>query len=857
MTRNKLIYAIVVVSILAGHNASAHRKDVETAKTFFTKPAGCSTNQFAYDIAKAGTLSCSTVPPAGLNTSNSPSNGQCLTYKSATTNFEWAACGSGGGSGDVTDVGPGCSGGACLTNGTVTTGSTMFVWEGTSNDANDITINAPSANPTTSRTITFPDETGTICTTGSVCTGYQASLSLGTGVTTALGTNVGSVGAFVTNGGVLGTPSSGTLTNATGLPLTSGVTGTLPVGNGGTGITSLGTGVATFLGTPSSSNLAGAVTDETGSGSLVFATSPSFTTPNLGTPSGAVLTNATGLPLSTGVTGTLPLANLYDDATGSKCLLSGGAGGDPTWGSCSAGSGVTGISDGSSTTTGSTVTLSGGSGITTTRSTDTITIATASSEAGFLSSGALTCGASTAGKAQVHTTPLQYCDAAATPNLKYAAYGDSSGVATSASALSGTPSTCNTSTQRALGISANGDAVCTTKDAVITSIAANTGVAAVSAYGNNLYLSGASPISTAVSPSDEITISLGTVGASKGGTGLTSYTAGNVLYATGSTTLAALPTPVPTSSPRYLKAVSGSTLSWDAIELDKGVTGTLAVSNGGTGANLNTLAAGQLIYASGSTTLAPVPTPWPTSTPYYLSSTGTSLSWSTALFPSAVTVAATDGSNGITFTNNVSATPAPPASGTIVHTMATTVPAATGTPIPFVNMYTLRSGGTSPGLAMMPIVIPGRTTTQSIPFSTSIAVSLTSVLGWDSIPLRKGRRYYVDGSLSLDASSGTADPTVSIVLSSTTGAVIAIRLLCGLDAATAVSSIELTTSAETTKNCAIGAAQNNMNMIFSGFIQAATDADSTFAFKLAPSAAGTSNTLTVHASPVIRVMEFQ
>ena len=66
------------------------------------------------------------------------------------------------------------------------------------------------------------------------------------------------------------------------IDLTNGVTGTLPVANGGTGITSLGAGVATWLGTPSSANLAAAVTDETGTGSLVFATSPTMITPTIG-----------------------------------------------------------------------------------------------------------------------------------------------------------------------------------------------------------------------------------------------------------------------------------------------------------------------------------------------------------------------------------------------------------------------------------------------------------------------------------------------------------------------------------------------------------------------------------------------
>ena len=87
---------------------------------------------------------------------------------------------------------------------------------------------------------------------------------LGTGVATALGGNIGSAGSVVTFNGALGTPSSGTLTNATGLPISTGVSG-------------LGTSVAAFLATPSSANLATAVTDETGTGALVFAGSPTFT----------------------------------------------------------------------------------------------------------------------------------------------------------------------------------------------------------------------------------------------------------------------------------------------------------------------------------------------------------------------------------------------------------------------------------------------------------------------------------------------------------------------------------------------------------------------------------------------------
>ena len=110
-------------------------------------------------------------------------------------------------------------------------------------------------------------------------TDYVKSTSITT-ATGVLGVANGGTGLTSgTSGGVLYYSAAGTLASSAALTAS-----TLLVG-GGAGAapttTTTATGALTFLGTPSSANLAALLTDETGSGSAVFATSPSITTPTL------------------------------------------------------------------------------------------------------------------------------------------------------------------------------------------------------------------------------------------------------------------------------------------------------------------------------------------------------------------------------------------------------------------------------------------------------------------------------------------------------------------------------------------------------------------------------------------------
>ena len=158
-------------------------------------------------------------------------------------------------------------------------------------------------------------------------------------------TSTGTTGTVVTTDGtqtltnktlvapVLGTPASGTLTNCTGLPVSTGLTGA-------------GTGVLTFLATPSSANLRSALTDETGTGAAVFATAPTIagatftgnaqTTPVAVTFSATAmvidcaLSNVYTIAMTANVTTAMTFSNLKDgqtinvfltqDATGSRTM---------------------------------------------------------------------------------------------------------------------------------------------------------------------------------------------------------------------------------------------------------------------------------------------------------------------------------------------------------------------------------------------------------------------------------------------------------------------------------------------------------------------------------------------------------
>jgi len=167
------------------------------------------------------------------------------------------------------------------------------------------------------------DGTGNVSPLGTVNSGTWAATTIavaygGTGTTTSTGSgNVVLSNSPALTTPNLGTPSAITLTNATGLPLGTGVSGTLPTANGGTGLSSFTTNGALYA-TSTSALTTGTLpvasggtgtTTSTGSGSVVLSNTPTLTTPNIGAATGTslvasngvVTTGAYGAALTTGV----------------------------------------------------------------------------------------------------------------------------------------------------------------------------------------------------------------------------------------------------------------------------------------------------------------------------------------------------------------------------------------------------------------------------------------------------------------------------------------------------------------------------------------------------------------------------